>query len=47
MEIGRFDRAIEDCDTYLQTYPDGAMRDQFRRWREEARLKAATAMPTP
>ncbi len=45
LEIGFFDRAVENCETYLNLYPDGSRVSDFRRWREEARLKAVTAQP--
>jgi tetratricopeptide (TPR) repeat protein len=45
MEIGHYHRAIEDCETYINLYPDGARLAEFRRWREEARLKTATQQP--
>lgn len=45
MELGDFGRAVEDCDQYLSFFPDGARAAEFRRWREDARLRAATAQP--
>ncbi len=44
-ELGDFKRAVEDCDQYLTLFPDGARVADFRRWREDARLRAATAQP--
>lgn len=45
MEIGDFNAAVEECEQYLTLFPDGSHAATFRRWREEARLRAATATP--
>lgn len=45
LELGDYDGAVEECEQYLTLFPDGNRAPDFRRWREEARLRAATAAP--
>jgi tetratricopeptide (TPR) repeat protein len=44
-KIKRWQDVVDDCDKYLEMFPNGTYTVDMRKWRNEARIKLSTSAP--
>ncbi len=46
MDVGRYGDAVELCELYLKSIPQGRLVDKVRQWRDQAKVKQSSAQPS-